>query len=205
MNGKVRDLDELLSGTPGEGEVLPAVKVGRKANLVPYTHDALIDAMIANPSATRAELGQLFGYSGQWVWAVTNSDGFQARYEARREALVNPEIVASVKERFAALAAQSMDVIADRLTATRDPVLAIKTLEVAAKAAAFGVNPGGNVQVTNSFVVALPEKADSADAWAKKYGRMVEGNAESGGPGGPGDSAPAKEEVDRPALPPSEG
>ena len=173
------DSAEVPAGVPAEG----AGKRGRKAggsNHVPYSHDALIDLMIANPGATRVELAKVFGRSSQWIYSVTNSDGFRARYEARREELVDPEIVASVKERFAAIASQSIDVIAKKLTATEDPVLAIKTLEVAAKAAAFGVGTGdGKVQVNNSFVVALPEKAQSADAWAKKYGRVVEVEAET--------------------------
>lgn len=173
------ELDRLLDG--GSGEVaIPEKekgKVGRKAggkNLIPYTHDALIDAMITNPGASRSELGAIFGFSSQWVYSVTNSDGFRARYEARRKELINPEIVASVKERFDALTAQSIDVIADRLTASNDPVLALKTLEISAKAASYGARES-SVTVQQSFVVALPEKAQSADDWAKKYGRMLEG------------------------------
>lgn len=174
---EILDLDSLLMGEEGE----PAkAKRGRPkgstgvGNHIPYTHDALIDAMIMNPSMSRTELGAMFGFTSQWVYSVTNSDGFRARYEARRKEVVNPEIVASVKERFDALASQSIDVIAHRLTASNDPLLALKTLEISAKASSYGARNEA-VTVNQSFVVALPEKSQSADDWAKKYsGRTVE-------------------------------
>jgi len=182
MDGEQEELEGLVAEGIAAAAQLPRTR-GRKpggTNAIPYSHDALIDAMLANPSATRAELGAIFGFSSQWVYSVTNSDGFRARYEARRKEIINPELVATVKERFEALASQSIDVIAHRLTASQDPVLALKTLEIAAKASSYGARDQ-SVTVQQSFVVALPEKAQSADDWAKKYGRVLEGEGTAGG------------------------
>lgn len=133
---------------------------------VKYSHDALIDHIIANPRATQVELAMIFGYNASWLSKVFNSDAFQARLAERKKELVDPTITMSIEQRFNALAMRSLDIVMAKLDATENPTLALKALEVTAKANQYGAKgPQQAVQV----VVALPGKAATEEEWARAY------------------------------------
>ena len=73
-----------------------------------YTHDAMIDLVIANPWISQNEIAERFGYSVPWVSIVFSSDAFKNRLEERRGEVVDPVIRASLKERFEALDRKSV-------------------------------------------------------------------------------------------------
>jgi hypothetical protein len=81
-----------------------------------YTHDALIDLLIARPDMTQRQIAAYLGYTESWLSVVINTDAFQAKLAARREEIVDPELKATLEERFRALAAQSLKVLQERLT-----------------------------------------------------------------------------------------
>jgi hypothetical protein len=66
---------------------------------VGYTHDAMVDQLIATPHISQGELASIFGYSQTWVSQVINSDAFQARLAHRKEQLADPLIIRSIEER----------------------------------------------------------------------------------------------------------
>ena len=136
---------------------------------VRYTHDAMIDLILAKPQISQNELGAAFGYSIGWVSRVMGSDAFQARLAERKAEVVNPEIRATFEERLKGLANQSLDVIQRKLDATQSPDLAVKALELSTKALGFGARPANATQI-NNFVVALPPKAASEQEWAAQAG-----------------------------------
>ena len=70
---------------------------------VSYTHDAMIDAIIHNPTISQNQLAAHFGYTPGWVSQIIASDAFQARLAERTGELVDPTIRASVEDRFKAL------------------------------------------------------------------------------------------------------
>lgn len=143
---------------------------------VRYSHEAMIDILIAEPTITQGELAKRFGYSQSWVSIVMGSDAFQGALAKRRDDLLNPEIVASLEDRMKGLADQSLQVIAKNLEKTQNSDLALKALEITSKGLGFGARNTGNQTTTNNFVVQLPPKiADQADWAAKHAGPVIEG------------------------------
>jgi hypothetical protein len=131
-----------------------------------YSHEAMIDLIIANPRITQVQLAAEFGYSVSWVNRVIGSDAFQAALAERRREITDPFLVASVEERMRGLAMQSIDVIAEKLQATQSADIALKALDMTAKAMGFGARERGPA-VQQNFVVQLPSKAASIDEWAR--------------------------------------
>jgi hypothetical protein len=132
------------------------------------THDAMIDLMIAEPTITQAELARKLKYTQPWVSRIIASDAFQARLESRRAELVNPVIAQNVEQRIQGLAMLSLDILEEKLAATKNPDLAIKAFELSTKAAGYGARKD-NVGVQNNFVVHLPNKIESPMDWASAH------------------------------------
>lgn len=170
---------------PLEGTQSAAKAIAR----VSYTHDALIDAIVANPAASQNELAAMFGYTPAWLSRVKNSDAFLARLAQRKAELVDPSIAAGVEEKLRSLADRSLDILTERLSvpATMVPMdVAMKAAEMATKALGYGARKE-NLSVQNNFVVALPGKAVSAESWSQAYsrgdgpsGEVVEGTCSRG-------------------------
>lgn len=136
-----------------------------------YTHDAMIDQIISNPGVSEIELGELFGYSKQWVSRLMCSDAFQARLALRKEEIVDPKLTASVEERIRGAAMTSLKIIQDNLEANPNLGTAIKVLELTMKSNVYGAR---NQQVINqSFVVALPPVIQDEKVWEKQFNPMT--------------------------------
>ena len=133
-----------------------------------YTHDALIDTIIARPTATHKELAEVFGYSSAWVHKVVNTDLFRARLAARKAEIVDPVLVASVEEQLDALASRSISILLDRLDLVPSVDLATKALEITTRARAYGARDS-KAPIQNNFVVVVPEKAGNSASWADKH------------------------------------
>jgi hypothetical protein len=140
---------------------------GRKNAIekVNYSHDAMIDLILANPKITQNELAATFGYSVGWTSRVIGSDAFQARLAERKVEVVDPEIKQNFEQRLQGLGLQSLDVIQRKLDATQNPDLAVKALELSTKALGFGAR-AQNIAQQNNFVVALPPKMVNEQEWA---------------------------------------
>ena len=151
---------EPLMGTESAAGAIQRVK---------YTHDALIDMIIANPAVSQGQLATAFGYTQGWLSRVMNSDAFQARLAARKMEVVDPQLVLSIDEKLRALASKSLDVVLDKLSVTQNSDTALKALEVTSKALGYGARQQ-NLNVQQNFVVALPPKAASASEWAAAHG-----------------------------------
>lgn len=110
---------------------------------VSYTHDAMIDLMIANPMITQNAIAAHFGYTPSWVSIVMSSDAYRARLEARREELVDPAIRVTIEERFRALAVKSLEVLQKKLEQpTVSDNLAIQAAALASKSLGLGQGTG---------------------------------------------------------------
>ena len=119
---------------------------------VRYSHDAMIDHLIENPGISQGELAAMFGYTGAWISRVINSDAFLARLAERKSDLVDPSIALTLDEKFRSLAAQSLDVIQEKLSLTKNVDTAMKALELSAKALGYGARQQ-NLNVQQNFVV----------------------------------------------------
>lgn len=147
--------------TPLQGTQSAAGAIER----VKYTHDAMIDLIIARPGIKQNELAAHFGYTEPWVSRIINSDAFQARLAQRKTEMVDPSIAASIDEKLRTAASVSLDVLVEKLQVTRNPDLATKVADISTRALGYGAR-AANVAVQNNFVVALPPKAKSASEWA---------------------------------------
>lgn len=166
-------------------EPLQGTATGQKHGIVrvTYTHDAMIDVLIANPTISQTELGAKFGYTKGWVSRVLGSDAFQARLAKRKDEIVNPELVQNFEERLQGLANQSLDVIQRKLEATDSSDLAVKALQLSTTALGFGARPQNIAQQTNNYVVALPAKIENEAEWAQTAKTEVLANRkETAGP-----------------------
>jgi hypothetical protein len=139
---------------------------------VRYSHDAMIDLMIAQPTLKQNDLAAMFDRSPAWISSVINSDSFQARYEERRKTLVDPTLVNSIGERLRAVADASLERLHDKLTgvgaAFLDAEFLVKSAKLATDALGYGARPVGNT--TNvAVVVQVPGKITNAAEWAAAH------------------------------------
>ncbi len=136
-----------------------------------YTHDAMIDLIITKPDISGRELAEFFGYSEGWISRVVCSDAFNARLAERRTKEVEP-IIHTFEERLKGLAGQSLEILENKLQASKDAGLALKTLELTTRSLGYGARQT-NVAVQTNFVVALPTKSEDAGSWSKSYSTAV--------------------------------
>lgn len=143
---------------------------------VRYSHDAMIDQIISNPSVSEIELGEMFGYSKQWVSRLMCSDAFQARLALRREEIVDPKLTATLEERIRGVAFASLKVIQDNLEANPTIGNALKAAELTLKGMNYGARPQAAIHQT--FVVALPPAIQDEKDWERQYNPSVQVNHE---------------------------
>lgn len=149
---------------PLEGTQSAAVAIAR----VKYSHDAMIDLIIAQPGVKQGEIAKHFGYTQAWVSRIMNSDAFLARLASRKADLVDPALALSIDERLRAVAAKSLDVVLEKLELVPTGEFALEAAAMASKALGYGARQN-NLNVQQNFVVAMPQKAVDAGQWAEKY------------------------------------
>jgi hypothetical protein len=114
---------------------------GRGVEKVSYSHQDMIDYILANPRVSQGELAQRYGYTQSWVSQVMQSDAWQSAFAARRDAIVDPTLTATVEERFRGITHLSLVKLQERLErpACPDNVI-LKAVELGAKAMGLGGN-----------------------------------------------------------------
>lgn len=152
---------------------------GNRLQRVHYSHEAMIDVIIAEPTITQKELAQRFNRTMGWISIVMGSDAFQAALAKRRDDLMDPEFVATLEDRYKGLALQSLKVLSEKLASTENADLAVKSLEISSKALGFGARGPSSINNTNNFVVALPGKIQDASDWAATHARNITSLPES--------------------------
>lgn len=149
---------------PLQGTASAALAIDR----VKYTHDAMIDLILAQPSIKQGELAKHFGYTQAWVSRIMNSDAFLARLASRKADIVDPALILSVDEKLRAVASRSLDIVLEKLEASPSMDQALEAVTVSSKALGYGARQS-NLNLQANFVVALPNKAPDAESWAARY------------------------------------
>lgn len=149
---------------PLEGTASAALAIGR----VKYSHDAMIDLIMAQPGVKQQEIAKYFGYTNAWVSRIMNSDAFLARLAQRKADIIDPAIGLSIDERLRAVAAKSLDVVLEKLELVPSFEQALDAANMASKALGYGARQN-NLNVQQNFVVAMPSKIADANQWAEKY------------------------------------
>jgi hypothetical protein len=106
-----------------------------------YTHEGMVDQMIANPTVSVEDLALMFGVTPAWVYRIRSSDAFKEYLRARHTELVDPTITAHIDERFDLLVNRSLEVLMDKLSKPSeevDPEIALRAATLGAKARGFG-------------------------------------------------------------------
>lgn len=138
---------------------------------VRYTHDAMIDQIISNPDVSEIALGEIFGYSKQWVSRLMCSDAFQARLALRRSEIVDPKLTATLEERIRGAAFKSLQIIQDNLEANPTFGNALKVAELTLKGMNYGARP--QAAINQTFVVALPQVIKDEKEWEREFAPMT--------------------------------
>lgn len=148
-------LEELVAGNGAEPRKPPAHLNGAIAKLR-YTHESMIDQIIAQPVISQNELAALFGYTPSWISQIIASDAFQARLAERSRDLIDPTLRATVEERFRGLVLRSLEILQEKLNKPSHQVsdqLALRTFELSSRAAGYGARqeqaptPAGDVHI----------------------------------------------------------
>lgn len=133
-----------------------------------YTHQAMIDLLIAKPTISLKEAAALFGYTPGWLNRLFKSDAFQEMLEARKKELADPVLMQGIQKRLEALLTRSIDVLEEKMDSNPSADVALKAIEVAQKGLGLGAAKAAPA-VSVSFVVAMPPKAESPTEWARQY------------------------------------
>lgn len=158
--GELKGADQLLRELKGEvREEEKAPTMGRLKRCS-YTHDALIDLIIEHPELDQNQLAARFGYTAGWISNILASDAFQAKMAARREQIIDPDLKATIEERFRALAIRSLQVLQDKLNQPQvSDNVALRCAELGAKALGVGGHaPPPRPPDANSRLVVLAER-----------------------------------------------
>jgi uncharacterized protein YciW len=99
-----------------------------------YTHEAMVDLIVAEPTVSTAELAELFGYTQAWVARVIASDSFQARLASRKGELVDPHLAQHLNERLRGVALHAVELVGQKLDAEESASYALDALGLATKA-----------------------------------------------------------------------
>lgn len=130
-------------------------------------HEALADAILADPTLKRRDLAKMLDRSETWVTIIQGCDAYKEYFARRKQEIVDPVLIGMVEERFTldervdGAAKTAMDKLISRL----DSGEKLKTHELVSIAKlGVGENKPGNVQ-NNLYVVALPQPAASTNDW----------------------------------------
>jgi hypothetical protein len=99
-----------------------------------YSHEALIRQIMANPTATNAQLGAVFGRTKEWVSMVKSSGLFKEQYAKLAGEVMDPILAATLEDRMEMVAARSLEVLQEKLARPSQDI----SDELALQAAAFG-------------------------------------------------------------------
>lgn len=122
---------------------VPATLPSQPIAKLRYSHDAMIDMIVADPHVSQNQLAAAFGYSPSWVSTVMATDMFKAALAKRRDEIVDPVVKATLEERFRAMVTRSLEVLQEKLSQPTVAVpdnLALRAAELGAKALGLGGN-----------------------------------------------------------------
>lgn len=122
-----------------------------------YSHDALIDLILANPAITQNELAATLGYTPGWVSQVIGSDAFQAALATRKDQIVDPLLRGAVEESFKGLVLQSMHKLREKLEANPSDNLVLEVFKNSTRALGYGsrIEVNANVKHSHSLIGVL--------------------------------------------------
>jgi hypothetical protein len=136
------DFNQLVEGVQAEVEAQPSPPVPKRAiQKVNYSHDGMINLILAHRGISQNQIAAHFGYTASWVSQVMSSDAFQARLLERAAEIEDPALRATVEDSLRGLISRSMEILKAKLNVDPEKVpdnLAIRTLELSTRALGYG-------------------------------------------------------------------
>lgn len=138
------DFESLINAVTTEAAVAEAAAAEAPKPAIAkvnYSHDGMINLILANRGITQNEIARHFGYSASWVSQVMSSDAFQAKLLERAQEIEDPTLRATVEDGLRGLVSRSMEIIREKLKVEPDKIpdqLAIRTLELSTRALGYG-------------------------------------------------------------------
>ncbi len=146
-----------------------------------YSHEAMVDLIIAQPDISQNQLAKVFGYTAGWISQILNSDAFQARLAARKIEIEDPVLRATVEERTKAIYLQSLAILEEKLSRPATSVpdnLVLKAMELGAR----GISLGGFGKEVVQPAAPAPNRLEilvgNLDRVMEKRERTIDGTAE---------------------------
>jgi hypothetical protein len=115
-----------------------------------YSHEAMIDLILANPAIDQNEIAGYFGYTPSWVSLIISSDSFQAALGEKREKIIDPVLRGAIEESFKGLVMRSIEIVRKKLDGDVPLDAALEVLKTSAKALGYGARPQMNVNVAGN-------------------------------------------------------
>lgn len=140
-----------------------------------YSHEAMIDLILANPAIDQNQLASHFGYTPSWVSIVISSDAFQAALGEKRAQIIDPILRGAIEESFKGLVLRSIEIVRKKLDADVHIDTALEVLKTSSKALGYGARPQMNVNVSGSGNLIGVLSSLQPPAPAKKPERVVTG------------------------------
>lgn len=113
----------------------PALGPGAPIAKLSFTHEAMIDLMIAQPGLTNQQLAEAFGYkSGAWISTIKGSDIFQAKLAERNTQMADPVLRMELEERLRSAGKRALEKIMERMEETPSEEFLLGTAKLAAQA-----------------------------------------------------------------------
>jgi hypothetical protein len=136
-----------------------------------HAHDAILDWLLMNPTATLTQMGEALGYSPPWLSLVINSDLFQAKYAERRQT-IEASIASDIPAKMRVIAQLGLEKLADKIARTQDAEFLLETTDKMLHRLGYAPSKGPTtVQQTN---VQTNVYAVDAATLAKHRERIVE-------------------------------
>lgn len=119
-----------------------------------YTHEALIDLIIAHPFWNQDDIARHAGYTPSWLSNIIHSDAFQVMLAKRKDEIIDPILRQTIEDQFKGMVARSLEIIRHHLNKPAPDVpvtVAMKALEISSRAAGYGAKvdprPETNVHI----------------------------------------------------------
>jgi transcriptional regulator with XRE-family HTH domain len=106
-----------------------------------YTHDGMINLILAHRGISQNEIAAHYGYTASWVSTIMTSDAFQARLAERAAEIEDPMLRITAEESFKGLVSRSMEILREKLegpSASIPDNLVLRTLELSSRALGYG-------------------------------------------------------------------
>ena len=134
-------------------------------------HEMIMDYMILNPAAKRAEIAEAFECHENTLGLLINSDTFQYALRARRERMeqkVEQTAFERLQGKVARLATASVEKLTDAVESGKADLDGIRdTCDMALKALGYGGAGPAKPSVTNNVQVVVVDSAALAEARAR--------------------------------------